>query len=212
MRSTSCWMTAFATRTASRSMTTGCAVSGCMHTRGAANRSGLIGRRPDQFSRRGVAREEVGTGPPDAAGHPVSRRRRAVQPPPRKDDNLFRRYLLGIYGGVAAAPVLRVLATTVPEIDQVWSLFDHDGRKKIDQVCLRAKLERMHVSLSHQFFEPWLLVHLREFTPGYCQNGRSETIIDKLHDAHPAFANYAKWKKRIDKSHAGPLDRGVSAH
>ncbi|MGH3869481.1 MAG: RloB family protein [Pseudonocardiaceae bacterium] len=129
-----------------------------------------------------------------------------------------------------------------PEIDQVWGLFDHDGRKDIDQVCLRAKPERVHVALSHPSFELWLLLHLREFTPGYCQNGKSETIIDKLRDAHPAFANYAKRKKRIDKSHfdvlmegdgirrgapgaapvaalqprdarpAGPLDRGVPAH
>lgn len=95
-----------------------------------------------------------------------------------------------------------------PEIDQVWGLFDHDGRKDVDQVCLRAKPERVHVALSHPSFELWLLLHLREFTPGDRQHGKSELIIDKLRDAHPAFTNYGKRKKRIGKSHFDALMAG----
>lgn len=98
-----------------------------------------------------------------------------------------------------------------PDIKQVWGLFDHDGRKEIDQVCLSAKPERVHLALSHPSFELWLLLHLREFTPGDRQDGKSDPIIKKLRFAHPAFADYAKRTKRIGKSHFDALmeDDGI---
>jgi hypothetical protein len=88
-----------------------------------------------------------------------------------------------------------------PDLKQIWGLFDHDGRNEIDQVCLRGKPDRVHLALSHPSFELWLLLHLREFTPGDRQHGKSELIIDKLRNAHPVFADYGRRKKRIDKPH-----------
>ncbi|MDQ2883199.1 MAG: RloB family protein [Actinomycetota bacterium] len=95
-----------------------------------------------------------------------------------------------------------------PDIKQIWGLFDHDERPDIDQVCLRAKPGRVHLALSHPSFEMWLLLHLREFTPGHRQDGKSGPIIDKLRSAHPSFADYGKRRKRIDKSHFDALMEG----
>ncbi|MGH4014458.1 MAG: RloB family protein [Pseudonocardiaceae bacterium] len=50
-----------------------------------------------------------------------------------------------------------------PGIDEVWGLFDHDGRMDIDQVCSRAKREQVKVALSHPFFDLWLLLHFQDF-------------------------------------------------
>lgn len=69
-----------------------------------------------------------------------------------------------------------------PDIRQIWGLFDHDGRNDIDQVCLRAKPDRVHLALS--------------------------LPIDKLRNAHPVFADYGRRKKRIDKPHFDALMEG----
>lgn len=94
------------------------------------------------------------------------------------------------------------------DIDQIWGLFDHDGRNDIDQVCLRGKPDRVNLVLSHPSFELWLLLHLREFTPGDRQYGKNGLIIDKLRGAHQAFADYGKRGKRIDTPRFAALTEG----
>lgn len=94
-----------------------------------------------------------------------------------------------------------------PAIKQVWGLFDHDGRDNIDQVCSTAKRERVEVALSHPSFELWLLLHFQDFTPA-AQKGENKQIIEKLRDAHPAFADYEKPSKRIDQSRFAALMEG----
>jgi hypothetical protein len=96
------------------------------------------------------------------------------------------------------------------DIDQVWGLFDHDGRNEIDQVCLREKPSRVSLVLSHPSFELWLLLHLREFTPGDRQYGRNGLIIDKLRGAHQAFADYGKRGNESTRL-VLPLSRRVTA-
>lgn len=76
-----------------------------------------------------------------------------------------------------------------PAISQIWGLFDHDGRKDIDQVCLRQKPDRVRVALSHPSFELWLLLHFQEFPP-VAQYGGNDAIIEKLRAAHRAFTDY----------------------
>lgn len=99
-----------------------------------------------------------------------------------------------------------------PAIKQVWGLFDHDGRGDIDQICLREKPDRVNLVLSHPSFELWLLLHLREFTPGDRQYGRNGLIIDKLRSAHQAFADYGKHGKRIDAARFAALTECNGVH
>lgn len=97
------------------------------------------------------------------------------------------------------------------DIDQIWGLFDHDGRPDIDKVCLRAKPDRVNLVLSHPSFELWLLLHLRDFTPGDRQDGDSDHVTNKLRAAHRAFADYRKGSKRIDTPRFAALtgDNGI---
>ncbi|HSL06705.1 MAG TPA: RloB family protein [Pseudonocardiaceae bacterium] len=97
-----------------------------------------------------------------------------------------------------------------PDITQIWGLFDHDGRTEIDQICLRQKPDRVRVALSHPSFELWLLLHFQDFTPA-AQHGKNELIIDKLRNAHQAFANYGRPNKRIDRPRFAALmeDGGI---
>ena len=80
---------------------------------------------------------------------------------------------------------------------EVWGLFDHDGRPDIDQVCARAKRQRVRVALSHPSFELWLLLHFQDFSPA-AQDGSNNVIMERLRAAHPAFADYRDGNKRID--------------
>jgi len=94
-----------------------------------------------------------------------------------------------------------------PAIKQVWGLFDHDGRKDIDQTCLREKPDRVRVALSHPSFELWLLLHFQDFPP-VAQHGRNDAIIEKLRAAHQAFADYGKRDKRIGAPRFAALMEG----
>ncbi len=94
----------------------------------------------------------------------------------------------------------------VLEIKQIWGLFDHDGRDNIDQVCSDAKRTRVEVALSHPSFELWLLLHFQDFTSA--EGGKSKDVIDKLRDAHPAFADYDRRSKRIGESRFSALMEG----
>jgi hypothetical protein len=80
---------------------------------------------------------------------------------------------------------------------EVWGLFDHDGRRDIDQVCARARRDGINVALSHPSFELWLLLHFQDF-PQAAQSGSNRVIMEKLRTAHSAFANYRDGDKRID--------------
>lgn len=82
------------------------------------------------------------------------------------------------------------------DVDQVWALFDHDGRTNIDRVCRQGQPDRVNLALSHPAFELWLLLHFQDFAP-VRQNGRNQLIIDKLRAAHPAFTDYGRREKRI---------------
>ena len=93
------------------------------------------------------------------------------------------------------------------DIDQVWGLFDHDGRDDIDRVCQREQPDRVNVALSHPSFELWLLLHFQDFTP-VRQHGRNRLVIDKLRAAHPAFADYGRREKRISDQRFTALVEG----
>jgi hypothetical protein len=83
------------------------------------------------------------------------------------------------------------------DINEVWGLFDHDGRSNIDQVCARAKRLGVKVALSHPAFELWLLLHFQDFSPAK-QDGSNAVVMEKLRNAHPAFAEYRDGNKRIN--------------
>ena len=80
---------------------------------------------------------------------------------------------------------------------QVWALFDHDGRRDIDEVVARARRANIDVALSHPSFELWLLMHFQDF-PLAAQSGSNRVIMEKLRAADPAFASYKEGDKRID--------------
>jgi hypothetical protein len=80
---------------------------------------------------------------------------------------------------------------------EVWALFDHDGRPDIDQVCARARRQRVRVALSHPSFELWPLLHFQDFSPA-AQGGSNDVIMERLRTVHPAFAAYREGSKRID--------------
>ncbi len=82
-------------------------------------------------------------------------------------------------------------------IDQVWGLFDHDGRSDVPQVCAEARRRGVNVALSHPAFELWLLLHFPNRIPA-AQDGRNKSLIDNLRRADLAFADYAHRDKRID--------------
>ena len=94
-----------------------------------------------------------------------------------------------------------------PAIKQVWGVFDHDGRKEIDQVCSRQRPDRVKIALSHPSFELWLLLHFQDFPP-IAQRGSSESIIKKLRAAHWAFADYKKGDERIGATRFAALMEG----
>lgn len=93
-----------------------------------------------------------------------------------------------------------------PGLD-VWALFDHDGRPDIDQVCARARRQRVTAALSHPSFELWLLLHFQDFAPA-AQNGLNRVIMERLRAAHPAFAGYGEGSKRIDVRRFEALHEG----
>jgi hypothetical protein len=77
------------------------------------------------------------------------------------------------------------LATGEPGVE-VWGLFDHDGRQDIDQVCARARRERVNAALSHPAFELWLLLHFQDLAPA-AQSGSNLVIMEKLRAAPPCI-------------------------
>ena len=83
------------------------------------------------------------------------------------------------------------------DINEVWGLFDHDRRPDIDQVCARARRLDIKVALSHPAFELWLLLHFQDFSPAK-QDGSNTVVMEKLRNAHPAFADYRDGNKRIN--------------
>jgi hypothetical protein len=84
-----------------------------------------------------------------------------------------------------------------PGINQVWALFDHDGRSDVPHLCAEARRRGVKAALSHPAFELWLLLHFQKSIPA-AQGGRNGDIINKLRRASPAFADYARRDKRID--------------
>lgn len=119
-------------------------------------------------------------------------------PPPRVQKN-------GLMPSRVVEEACRVVDE--PAIDQIWGLFDHDGRKDIDNICLRQRPARVKVALSHPSFELWLLLHFQEFTP-VAQCGGNDAIIEKLRAAHRAFADYGKRNKRISVARFAALEEG----
>jgi hypothetical protein len=101
--------------------------------------------------------------------------------------------------GLAPSRVVTEAARLVgePGINEVWGLFDHDGRPDIDHVCARARRQHVKVALSHPAFELWLLLHFQDFSPA-AQRGSNSVIMERLRAAHPAFADYRDGNKRID--------------
>jgi RloB-like protein len=83
-----------------------------------------------------------------------------------------------------------------PDIDQVWALFDPDGRSDVPQVCALARKRGVNAALSHPAFELWLLLHFPNRIPA-AQDGRNKVLIDSLRRAD-LLADYARRDKRID--------------
>ncbi|MGH4021581.1 MAG: RloB family protein [Pseudonocardiaceae bacterium] len=71
------------------------------------------------------------------------------------------------------------------DIEEVWALFDHDGRPGIPQVCAEARRQGVRVALSHPAFELWLLLHFDNQVPA-AQGGDNATIMTNLRKTHPA--------------------------
>jgi RloB-like protein len=111
--------------------------------------------------------------------------------------------------GLSASQVIDHAAPVAgdPDIDEVWGLFDHDGRKDIDQVCARARREGIQAALSHPAFELWLLLHFQDVAPA-AQSGSNRVIIEKLRAADSAFAGYRDGSKRVDDRRFAALARG----
>lgn len=112
-------------------------------------------------------------------------------------------FLIGVPSqrrGLSASQVVdqacRAVGDPDLERDEVWALFDHDGRRDIDEVIARARRHGVQATLSHPSFELWLLLHFQDFAPA-AQHGSNLVIMKKLRAAHDAFAEYDDGDKRI---------------
>lgn len=62
------------------------------------------------------------------------------------------------------------------EYDEVWVVFDQDGRPQFDEAIALAKKEGINVAYSNECFELWFILHKEYYTAG---NGR-DNYFEKM--------------------------------
>lgn len=67
-------------------------------------------------------------------------------------------------------------------LDQVWAVFDHDGRpeEELQKALRKAKAEKINIAFSNPCFELWFLIHYRDHTR--CET--CDNIISTLTNDH----------------------------
>lgn len=75
--------------------------------------------------------------------------------------------------------------------DEVWSVVDVDDHPRLNEACDRARTNEVRIAVSSPSFELWLLLHVREHSPGCHDRSRIRSMLQE---------NWADYDKEVDFS------------